>query len=126
MKIKKSPPFEFVLELLEPISPQVRPMFGCHALYVDEKILVILREKPTEKRDNGVWIATVPEHHESLKKDFPTLRSIELFGSSQATTWQNLPVSSPDFENDVTRLCKMILKKDPRIGKIPGKKSKKR
>lgn len=122
MAVRKKPsrkiPFSFVLELLDGASPYTRPMFGCTSVYVEEKIVLILREKSEYVRDNGVWVATTREHHTSLKQDFPSLRSIELFGGI-TTGWQNLPVDAPDFEDAVTRMCELILRRDPRVGKIP-------
>jgi hypothetical protein len=115
--------FPFVLELLHPKKLVARKMFGCTALYSGEKILVIFRLKKDHVDDNGVWIATLPEHHESLAKDFPAMRSIRIFGKGP-TTWQNLPMEARDFESSVEKLCEMIKKNDPRIGKVPAKKKK--
>lgn len=120
---RSSIPFAFVLDLLSKAKPNTKPMFGCVAVYVDEKILFILRQKPTYPNDNGVWLATHREHHASLKKDLPSLRSIKLFGPSESE-WQNIPVSSSKFEQHVTAACELFLVGDVRIGKIP--KSKKR
>ena len=78
----KSIPFEFVLEQLDRLNPVVKPMFGCFAIYIGEKMVLILRKKTADDPDNGVWIATAPEHHESLMKTFPSMRSIRLFGQS--------------------------------------------
>ena len=47
---------------------------------VGEKIVLMLRNKATEMQDNGVWIATTEEHHASLRREFPQMRSIQLFG----------------------------------------------
>jgi hypothetical protein len=115
--------FPFVLDLLQPKAVVQKKMFGCTALYSGEKILMIFRLKKSQDPDNGIWIATVPEHHESLQKDFPSMRSIRLFGKGP-TTWQNLPVEAVDFENSVERLCTFVKQGDPRIGKVPGKKAK--
>ena len=98
-------------------------MFGCTAIYVGEKIVLILRQRPTYERDNGVWLATTEEHHESLRKEFPNMRSIAVF-EKPVTGWQVLPVSAPDFEESALRACELVLAGDPRIGKIPGKKRK--
>lgn len=124
IKKKRPIPFEFVIEALEPLNPYTKPMFGCTAIYSDFKILFILRNKDNYVHDNGVWIATTPDHHKSLKREFPNLRSLELFGSKHPTAWQNLPADAPDFEESVMRACELALAKDPRIGKIPGKKKK--
>lgn len=120
----KSVPFEFVLEALSRINPSVKPMFGCHALYRDEKILLILRNRKDNESDNGVWLATTHEHHASLKEDFPSMRSIRLLGG-KITSWQNLPLDSSDFEEAVMRACELVLKGDRRIGKVPGRYHKK-
>ena len=96
-------------------------MFGCLAVYVAEKIVLILRDRPTEKRDNGVWLATGPEHHESLRHEFPNMRTIYLLGD-KITNWQNLPADASDFEQSALRACELILEQDPRIGKVPKRK----
>jgi hypothetical protein len=121
---KREMAFEFVVEQLMPIEPVVRPMFGCHAVYHGEKIVLITRSKSEHSGDNGVWVATVPEHHASLKKQFPSLRSIRLLGTAE-TAWQNIPAEADDFEESVLRICELILKGDPRIGKIPKARKKK-
>jgi hypothetical protein len=115
---KKQIPFDFVLEQLERLSPVTKPMFGCTAVYVGEKIVLILRNRNEEPEDNGVWLATTSEHHQSLSEEFPSMRSIAAFGSA-ATGWQVLPLNQPDFEESVVRACDLILNGDPRIGKVP-------
>lgn len=122
--MKSKIPFDFILDELSQIDPVVKPMFGCHAVYHEEKILVIVRKKDDHRDDNGIWIATEIIHHDSLRKDFPELRSISLFGTD-VTAWQNLPEESDTFESDAMKLCRMILLKDERIGKVPKSKKKK-
>lgn len=124
-KIKKPIPHAFVLDELDPLSPWTRPMFGCTAVYVDQKIMLVLRDREDYPRDNGVWIATDREHHASLEKELPSMRSIEIFGDGP-THWRNLPATSLGFEEEVLRLCELIRRGDPRIGRIPkGRKYKK-
>jgi hypothetical protein len=118
---KKPLPFEFVLEALIGLHPVTKPMFGCHAVYVDHKIVLILRERVDHTKDNGVWIATTKAHHQSLKNDFPSLRSIGVLGGGE-TAWQILPLDADDFEESVSKVCQFIKHKDPRIGKIPKAK----
>lgn len=125
MKKQKSIPFEFVVEALDRLSPEIKPMFGCHAIYVREKIVVILRKKEPNDPDNGVWLATTPAHHASLKKEFPTLRSIKIFGE-KGSSWQIIPEEENDFEEQVLNACSLILKNDVRIGKVPASKKKKK
>ena len=129
---RKAPPHEFVLEALSSLSPHTRPLFGCLAIYVGEKIMLILRDKAGNTADNGVWLATAEEHHESLRREFPSMRSVALLGK-KVTAWQVLPADASDFEAAALRACELVLAGDPRIGKVPkgrnraaGKQSKSR
>jgi hypothetical protein len=122
-KRRKVVPHEFVLEALAEVSPRTNPMFGCLAVYVGEKIVLILRDRPKYPRDNGVWIATTLEHHGSLRREFPNMRSVGLLGR-KTTGWQVLPSDAKDFEEAALRACELIVKSDNRIGKVPKRKRK--
>ena len=76
---RKNIPFDFLFDYLTPLDITVKPMFGMWAVYLNEKILLILRERQDYADTNGVWIATSQEHHNSLKKDLPSLRSISIY-----------------------------------------------
>jgi hypothetical protein len=115
---RKAPPHEFVLDAIASLSPRTRPMFGCLAVYVGEKIVLILRDKAAHADDNGVWLATTKEHHQSLLREFPNMRSIRLLGK-KVTGWQVLPSDADDFEEAALRACELVLAGDPRIGKVP-------
>jgi len=118
VKQRKAVPHEFMLDAISESSPVTRPMFGCLAVYIEDKIVIILRDKRDGTPDKGVWLATTEGHHESLRREFPNMRSIQAFGKA-VTGWQVLPVDSPDFERAALRACELILAKDPRIGKVP-------
>ena len=118
VKLRKSVPYEFVLEAVSQIPIETRSMFGCLAVYVGDKIVLMLRERPKQKEDNGVWLATTKEHHQSLQREFPHMRSIQMFGK-EVTGWQVLPADAPDFESAALRACELIVARDPRIGKVP-------
>src|SRR5260221_8980320 len=120
---RKAPPHAFVLEALAEAEPRTNPMFGCLAVYVGEKIVLILRDRPKYPKDNGVWIATSVEHHASLRAEFPNMRSVGLLGK-KITGWQVLPADSPDFEQATFRACELVIARDPRIGKVPGARRK--
>jgi hypothetical protein len=124
IKARKPVPHAFVLEALETLRPRTNPMFGCLAVYVGAKIVLILRDKPGG-RDNGVWLATTREHHESLREEFPNLRSIGVLGGGKETGWQILPAEAEDFEESALRACELVMAKDPRIGKVPKPKRRK-
>ena len=115
---RKTIPHEFVLDAIASLAPETRPMFGCLAVYVGDKIVLVLRDKRDPAADNGVWLATTEEHHRSLRREFPNMRSIQVFGKP-VTGWQVLPADAPNFEEAALHACDLILANDPRIGKIP-------
>ncbi len=116
--IRRGPAFPFFLEALESIESTIKPMFGCHAVYVNEKIVAILRDREDFLTDNGIWVALEKENIEAVKSIFPVLRDLKLFGGGP-TQWQNLPKLSAEFELNALKLAEMIVKMDPRIGKAP-------
>ena len=122
----KNIPFVFVLDYLMPLKPTVRPMFGCHAVYVGEKIVLVLRHRYDHPEANGVWIATSSEHHASLKKDLPNMCSVYILSEGKSeTNWQMIQLSADDFEASVTAVCEFILQRDERIGRIPKPRKRK-
>ena len=123
VKKRREPPFPFVLDALASREPRVKAFFGGWGVYVGEKIVLILWEKPGE-RDSGVWLATTHEHHESLRRDLRTLRSIAMFAEGGPSGWQCLPVEADGFEEDAMRACALILRGDERIGKVPKPRRK--
>ena len=123
VKQRKAVPFEFVLDALAGLPTETRTMFGCLAVYLGDKIVLILRERRNPPADNGVWLATTEEHHQSLAREFPSMRSIQLFGN-KITGWQVLPADAADFEQAALRACELILARDPRIGKVPKSRQK--
>lgn len=124
MKKPVTIPFDFILEKLFSLNPVVKPMFGCHGIYVGEKIMMIVRNKEEHTDDNGVWISTKAEHHAALKKIFPSMRMIGVLGNQ--TNWQIIPAEADDFEEGAMKVCELILKNDPRIGNVPKSRKKKR
>lgn len=118
-------PFPFVLDELQDLNPRTRAMFGCTAVYIGLKLVLIMRNKDSVRADNGVWLATTHEHHASLKKEFPHMRSLTLFGK-KPTRWQILPLSSRDFESSVVHACELIRSGDPRLGTFPAPRKQKK
>jgi hypothetical protein len=115
-------PFAFVLDELVELAPWTRAMFGSVAVYVEDRIVFILRDKAPH-RDTGVWVATTKEHHGSLRRELPSMRSIEVFGTGE-TGWQVLPADSPDFEDSVLKACALVRAGDARIGKVPKRRKR--
>lgn len=101
-------------------------MFGLWAIYVNKKIMLILRQRKDHSDTNGIWIATNQEHHKSLKSELPSLCSISTYsGGLRETEWQVLPVDSDDFEASVRKVCELIKHNDHRIGRIPDPRQRK-
>jgi hypothetical protein len=125
VKPRKAIPFEFVLDALAALKPRTNPMFGCLAVYVGPKIVMVLREKAGGHPDNGVWLATTKEHHESLRSEFPNMRSVGVLAGGGVTGWQLLAADTPDFEEAALRACDLVLARDARIGKVPKPKKRK-
>ncbi len=121
-KAPKKVPFAFVLDELEALSPTTKPMFGCTAVYVGPRIVLILRDKQGSA-DDGVWIATTAEHHASLRAELPSIRSITVFGPGESG-WQVIPAGAESFEEEALRACELVRRGDPRVGKLPKPKRK--
>lgn len=122
-KKKSAIPFQFVLDELDSLNPRINPMFGCYGVYIGEKIMMTLRSRDKHPSANGIWVSTKAVHHESLRKIFPSMRSIDVLGSGE-TNWQILPEEADDFEESAFTLCALIQKGDERIGNIPKPKKK--
>ncbi|MGP8215952.1 MAG: hypothetical protein ACLQQ4_10345 [Bacteroidia bacterium] len=128
MPRSKNIPFYFVVDYLVPAEPRVRPFFGCYSVYIGDKIIFVLRDKKTYPECNGVWIATSHEHHKSLKKELPSMCSVTVLndGAGRDTGWQMLRADDDNFEPLVIKACELILHGDPRIGKIPKPRKKRK
>src|SRR4030095_15983185 len=117
MRNQKPVPHPFVLDALESAPFETGPMFGSLAVYVGDKIVMALRARQSDP-DNGVWVATTKEHHRSLRREFPNMRSLSMLGGA-VTGWQVLPADADDFEEAALHACELIVQGDPRIGKVP-------
>lgn len=118
---RRSAPYPFIVEALAPLDPEVRPMFSGFAVYVEEKIVLMLRDSPKQPEDNGVWLVfseTASLADPGIRKDFPSLRLIELLGGKIAH-WRLIPADSPTFESEALHACELLLKHDGRFGRIP-------
>ena len=119
-------PFDFILDYLLPIETTVKPFFGMFAVYSGERLLLMLRERDNQPEMNGIWIATARGWQESLKKDLPGLRTFSgLKEKDSGAGWQLVSVAADDFEEMAIKVCELIARRDPRIGKIPPLKKRK-
>jgi hypothetical protein len=120
-KPKRKPPHSFVLEALDALNPEVRRMFSGFAVYLGDQLVFMLLDHEKHPRDNGVWLvlsgATDPADR-GLRREFPSLRPIELLGN-KIGHWLVIPSDSPDFEKESLHACDLLLRHDVRLGRIP-------
>ena len=118
---RKAAPHRFVLDALETVRPTTRAMFGALAVYVGDKIVFILRDRPSDPQANGVWVAVPVGLQESLRDEFPNGRPVRIMGK-EISGWRLLAVNADDFEASALHACELVVKGDPRIGKVPKSK----
>lgn len=120
-KPKQKPPYPFVLEALEPLNPEVRRMFSGFAVYVENRIVMMLRDHVKSVKDNGVWLVLAEDtdpKDKKLRREFPSLRSIELLGG-KINHWLLIPADGEGFETEALHACDLLLRRDVRIGRVP-------
>ena len=118
---RKRLPQEFVLDAVAEVCPTTRAMFGALAVYVGEKIVFLLRDRPTDPQANGVWLAIPTEFQENLHADFPNAGPVRIMGK-EISGWRLLAVDAEDFEASALHACELVVRNDPRIGKVPIRK----
>jgi hypothetical protein len=121
-KAKQKPPHAFVVEALSALNPEARRLFSGFGIYVGDKIVLMLRDRPQFPQDNGVWIVLSEEtdpRDASLRKEFPSLRKIGLLGG-KIGHWLLIPGDGPRFEQEAMRACELVLQRDPRLGRVPA------
>ena len=109
------------MEALAPLNPEVRRMFSGFSVYIGDHIVCMLRDHVKSPRDNGVWLVlsegTDPADR-TLRREFPSLRKIELLGGAIGH-WLLIPSDGPDFETEAMHACELVLRRDPRVGRVP-------
>jgi hypothetical protein len=115
--LKRLVPFPFVLDELLSIRPIIKTMFGFTYVYLDEKLLISLRDSVNQPGSNGIWVYTTTEHLESLAREFPQLPRRQLWRSGK-NAWVVLASRLENFEEHAFTVCELILKGDQRIGRI--------
>jgi hypothetical protein len=121
-KPKQKPPHAFVIDALGPLNPEVRRMFSGFAVYVGNKICCMLRDHTKSPQDNGVWLVLADGTNPAdpvLRREFPSLRPIELL-RDKIGHWLLIPSDSPSFETEALHACDLLLRRDPRLGRVPA------
>lgn len=109
-------PYDFVLRYLYPVTPKIKKMLGCYGLFVNEKLLLLLRDRGNQPEFNGIFVATQPEFFDALQIQIHVSNMIfNLDGVPH--TWIFLSEDLADFDAKVKKTCEMIKAGDERIGK---------
>lgn len=96
-------------------------MFSGFSVYIADRIVCMLRDHVKSPRDNGIWLVlsegTDPADR-TLRREFPSLRKIGLLGGA-ISHWLLIPSDGLDFETEAMHVCDLLLRRDPRLGRIP-------
>ena len=114
-------PHGFVLDAIAELEPTTKTMFGALAVYVDDRIVFLLRGSLKDVHANGVWVAVPVEHQESLRPRFPNALPVRIMGKDIRNWWVLSP-DQPDFEESVVSACELVVRRDPRVGRVPNSK----
>ena len=117
LSAKRQVPFPFVIEELIALRPTIKRMFGFTYVYLEDKLLFVLRDSVKQPATNGMWVYTTTEQLESLAKEFPQLPRRQLWRSGK-NAWVVLASRLEGFEEYACRACELILNGDRRIGRV--------
>jgi hypothetical protein len=121
--INQRRPFQFVLDELAFLRPEVKSMFGFTYVYLDDTLLLLLRERLNQTHFNGIWLATTTAHLQSLRKEFPCLPARCVWTSGESAS-VFLPSHIEEFETYAMRACEIIAGGDRRIGRVSGRRER--
>lgn len=117
-KIKKPHPLLWVIEpIMEEPSFLQKSMFGCQACYLHGRLVLLLTSGAEPW--NGLLIPTDHQFHESIRKDFMTIKQHPVLKK-----WLYLPEASEDFETMAPDIVETIRMNDQRFGVEPKGKKK--
>jgi len=119
---KKKPqnPLLWVVDsILEEPSYIERAWFGCRAIYLHGKLMLVLCSG--EEPWNGLLIATEHEFHESIREDFDYVVQHPVLKK-----WLYLAEASEDFESVSSEIVEAISTGDQRFGVEPKERKRKK
>jgi len=110
--MKQEFPYGFIIDYLSHLDIAVKPMFGCHGVYLGDVIYLFVRKRDKQKELNGVSIAVNKEYVKEMKKEFPLAE----IGDNK-NPWLFIGERSKRFEDYCIRFCELISKNDKRVGR---------
>jgi len=96
-----------------------KSMFGCQACYLHGRLVLLLTSGAEPW--NGVLIPTDHQFHDSIRKDFHTVKQHPVLKK-----WLYLPEASEDFESEAADVVEAIRMHDQRFGVEPKERVKKK
>jgi len=103
VQMPKPVPYDFVIDCL-PRHIVVKAQFGMHYIYLNQKLMLMLRKTDKGDRLNGIFVITLKTHHQGLVEDVPGLTGFMLDTGEKYESHQRfLPEDDPDFETITVR-----------------------
>ena len=119
-RVKPQHPLLWVVEsLMEEPSYLEKPMFGCLAIYLHGRLMLVLASG--EEPWDGVLIPTEHQFHDALVKEFA-----DVVQHSVLKKWLYLPEATEDFETAASDIVEAVRMNDQRFGVEPKERVPKR
>jgi hypothetical protein len=119
-KIKKQHPLLWVVEsLMEEPSYLEKPMFGCLAIYLHGRLMLVLASG--EEPWNGLLIPTEHQFHDAILKEFS-----DIVQHSVLKKWLYLPEATEDFETVASDIVEAVRMNEQRFGVEPKERVSRR
>jgi len=109
-RIKKQHPLLWIVEsLMEEPSYLEKPMFGCLAIYLYGRLMLVLASG--EEPWNGLLIPTEHQFHDAIVKEFN-----DVVQHPVLKKWLYLPEATEDFETVASDIVDAVRMNDQRFG----------
>jgi hypothetical protein len=119
-RIKKQHPLLWVVEsLMEEPSYLEKPMFGCLAIYLHGRLMLVLASG--EEPWDGLLIPTEHQFHDAILKEFS-----DVVQHSVLKKWLYLSEATEDFETVASDIVEAVRMNDLRFGVEPQERISKR
>jgi hypothetical protein len=119
-RIRKQHPLLWVVEsLMEEPSYLEKPMFGCLAIYLHGRLMLVLASG--EEPWDGLLIPTEHQFHDAILKEFR-----KVVQHSVLKKWFYLPEATEDFETVASDIVEAVRMNDQRFGVEPQERISKR
>jgi len=119
-KIKKQHPLLWVVEsLMEEPSYLEKPMFGCLAIYLHGRLMLVLASGVEPW--NGLLIPTEHQFHDAILKEFS-----DIVQHSVLKKWLYLPEATEDFETVASDIVEAVRMNEQRFGVEPKERVSRR